>query len=317
METNNPYQGPAGDPQPLAAREVQFGKGQRVPVGHGWQWLREAWGIVGQNKAQWPLAFLVISILLAVASLVSLFIPFIGGLLVTVVVPVFMVGLFHMAHDRAEGGPFEFGDLFVGFSNKTGPLLMTGLSQVVLRVAYMVIMFLLLLILFGGDIARLFMNGMGPSGGDPRIFAGMGGAIATKGILFGLLMLVVLIPYMAAVFFQIPLVYFGDRKAFPALVESFKSTFSNWLPLLWFGVLMFLIMVLLSVAFLVVGVIINLIFGSGALGFTIFCLLGLVGVAVMLLLMSVSVVSIYMAFRDIFGVERSRQEAGFQQEQRV
>lgn len=302
MDSNNPYQGPSGDPTPEPSVEWRAGEARRVPAAHGWYWLRDAWRITRTNKGLWTLAFFVLVMILMGVNLVSILIPFVGHLAVTVVTPVFMVGLFQLAHRRAGGDEFEFGDLFIGFSRKTGPLLYAGLSQAVLQIVYMAVMFVLALSLFGSDIARLFMNGFatGTDAFNPAAMPGFSQFLALKGLLFALLVMLVLIPYMAALWLQIPLVYFGDRPAFPALLESLKVSFRNGLPLLWYGVVLTLVSLALVLAFGVVGGTIYGVLGSGLISGFLLVVLGLIGVMAGLGLAATCFVSIYMAFRDMF-----------------
>lgn len=315
MDVNDPYQGPATDPLP-AFRELRFNEGRRVPASHGWWWLRDAWGIVGRDKALWSLALLVLAVLLSLLGLVSLFIPVLGNLALIVVTPVLGIGLFHIAHRRAGDEEFEFGDLFIGFSNRTGPLLMAGLAQMVLQVIYMVILFIVGVSLLGGDLMHLFLGGftVGENGLGPLLMSGPGPFMVIKAMILGVVALVLAIPYLSALLFQVPLVYFGGRRAFPALVESLKVTFSNSLPLSWFGVLAFVIMSLFALLIGVAAMLIEAVLGYGLAGDLLLGLLFLVSLVAGLVLFSICCVAVYVAFRDIFGRETETAPVPRQQE---
>lgn len=302
MEPNHPYPGPPGDPALERGVELHVGEARRLPVAHGWYWVRDAWRITSANKGLWALAFFVLMMVLMGIGLVSMLIPLVGNLAVTVVTPVFMVGLFHLAHRRAEGGEFEFGELFIGFSRKTGPLIYAGLSQAVLQIIYMIVIFVLALGLFGSDIAHFFMQGFAADANalNPAMVPDFGPALVIKGLLFTLVLLLVMVPYLAALWLQIPLVYFGDLSAPRALQESFKTSFSNWLPLLWYGVVLMLLSLGVMLTFGVVIAVIQWVFGSGLISGLLFTLLALAGMVVGLMLLATYFVSVYTAFRDIF-----------------
>jgi len=315
MEVNDPYRSPAPGPLPESAG-LPFGEGRRVPIGHGWWWLRDAWRIVGRNKALWALALLVLAVLLSILGLVSLFIPLIGNLALIVVAPVLCIGLFHIAHRRAAGQEFEFGDLFIGFSSKTGPLLMAGLAQMVLQVSYMMILFIVGISLLGSDLLHLFLAGfsLNENGLEAMLMPDPGLSMMIKTMIIGLVALALAVPYLSALLFQVPLVYFGDRQAFPALVESLKVTLSNSLPLFWSGVLAMVVMSLFALAVGVAAMLIEALFGYGLAGDLLLSLLFLLSLVVGLVLFSTGCVAVYVAFRDIFGQETEAVPAPRQQE---
>lgn len=300
MEPNNPYRGPASDPLP-EQDEPRIGPARRMPGGHGWRWVRDAWEITRRNKALWALAFFVLMMVLAGIGVLSALVPVVGGLAVTVVTPVFMVGLFHLAHRRAQGGEFEFGDLFIGFSRKTGPLLYAGLAQAVLQVAYMVVTFALAGSLFGHQIASLFVGGFGAGMElNPSSMPDFSQFLALKGLLLALILLLVMVPYLAALWLQVPLVYFGDRRPFPALLESLRCTGLNWVPLLWYGLLLLVIPLLAAAIFGLAVLLIQWIFGSSWVAGLLYVALGLFGFGAAMLMMATYFVSVYTAFRDMF-----------------
>ena len=141
MDPNNPYQGPQAalleTPRP---GEATVGSARRRPVGHGWLWWKRAWSLVATNWVLWCLAVLVFFAVILGISLLSLFVPVLGSFVPTLFLPVLAAGLFHLAWRRWGDDDFEFGDLFAGFSNRTGALFLAGLMQLLLQIGFTALM---------------------------------------------------------------------------------------------------------------------------------------------------------------------------------
>ncbi|SOC15936.1 predicted integral membrane protein DUF2189 [Alloalcanivorax xenomutans] len=296
MESNNPYQGPSADVLVTQAGSGTVGQAQKRPVGNGGAWWAQAWQIVRQNKLMWALATFVFLLIFMAIGLITAFIPFIGTFIPTLFAPVFVVGLYFIAHRVREQNTFSFGDLFVGFSNQTGPLFMAGLAQIVAMLVFFVLIGILGALFFGSELMMMFS-----SFADPYAAPMMNPAFGVaKMILFGLVSLLLIIPYMAAIWFQVPLVFFGQRNAFAAMVESFTAVFRNFLAMLWYGIIGFLIFLVLGIAAAIIVGVITGVLGQGVISGILMFVFGVVMLLVMLVLMALYSATIYCSFRDIF-----------------
>lgn len=299
----NPYQGPEADLGPDGPAAERVGPPRRRPMGHGWLWWRRAWRLTAANRVLWCLALLVFMAVVMGISLVGLFVPVLGNFAPTLIGPVLVAGLMQLAWRRWHDEEFDFGQLFAGFSVRTGPLFLTGLTQVVLQILFTLVMVVVALVLFGPEIAALFSAAFQSAPVDPASMAGLGPMSVIKTALLMLIMMAVSIPYMAMIWFQVPLVLFGDRRPLPALKESLVAVLRNWRPMLWYGLVPvpFMLLVALVIGLLLAGA--SLVFGGDSLAMVLVGVLtGLLALVLMLFFMAVTMVSIYASFRDLFGV---------------
>ena len=302
MDPNNPYQGPQAalleTPRP---GEATVGRARRRPVGHGWLWWKRAWSLVATNWVLWCLAVLVFFVMLGAISLVGLWVPRLGNYAPALVSPLLGAGLLHLAWRRWGDETFEFGDLFAGFSNRTGALFLAGLMQLLLQIGFTALMAALVWVAFGPDIAAFFSSAFGNALEPvPEIRAGLDGA---KMALTGLLVTALSLPYMALIWFQAPLVYFGGRNGFQALGESLIAVLKNWAPMLWYSVVVLLVMLAVGGALALLFVLASTLLGPGVSGALAMVLLSLLALVLGLFLMAVLTVSVYASFRDIFGAD--------------
>lgn len=302
MDPNNPYQGPRAalldTPRPA---EAAVGGARRRPVGHGWLWWKRAWSLVATNWVLWCLALLVFFAVIVGISLLSLFVPVLGSFVPTLFSPVLAAGLFHLAWRRWGDDDFEFGDLFAGFSNRTGPLFLAGLIQLLLQIAFTALMAALVWALFGPELAAFFSSAFGSAlEPAPAINTSLDGVSIA---LTALLVTALSLPYMALIWFQAPLVYFGERNGFKALGESLVAVLRNWLPMLWYSVVILLVMLAAGGVIALLFLLASTLLGPGISGALAMVLLSLLALGVGLFLMAVMTVSIYASFRDIFGVD--------------
>jgi uncharacterized membrane protein len=96
--------------------------------------------------------------------------------------------------------------------------------------------------------------------------------MASGAVLAPLIMLALLIPWMAAYWFAVPLIFFGEYGIGTALKSSLVACVRNILPLLWYSIIALVLMIVASIPFL--------------LGW--------------LVLMPLFAITYYVMFRDIF-----------------
>jgi len=255
MDTN-PYATPQadlidsvadGEPQP-----------EKVSACSATAWLGRGYWHFKQN----PFAWIGTLIIFIVLSMGLSFVPLIGVLAVNLLSPVIMAGFSIGAQEQDNGGDFRIGHLFAGFSQNFGALVMVG------------VFYLLFIILIGavfGGIIGLTMAGSGmiDSNAGPEAMMNSMGPI---GMILMLLALMLIIFVAMAYYYAPTLIALDNMSALAAMKMSLNGCLKNWLALLVFGILAFLL--------LVVGM--------------IPAMLGLLVVIPMLQ------ASIYVSYRDIF-----------------
>ena len=262
--TANPYAAPhadlAGEPE-----EGEMSGPGSVPAGHGWLWLSQGFWHFRQNPFQWIIALVVWVVITMIVSLV----PFLGSLATTLLAPVVAAGFMIGANAQNEGGDFEVGHLFSGFSAGVGQLVLVGLLYLV----GFIVIGLLAAVLVGGSMMTAFggmaaMEQANPAQVDP--------AMMTSAILIPLLIVFALsIPLVMAYWFAPALVALEGLSAITAMKMSFVGCLKNMLPFLIYG--------LIAAVLFVVG--------------SIPLLLGLLVVIPML------TASVFVAYKDIYYAE--------------
>lgn len=253
---DNPYAAPQSDVT-VRSDDPSVMKGPHsVPAGNGWQWIAGGWGHFSRNPFAWIGAIVVWVILLIVCSLI----PFLGSLVLYLLMPVFAAGFLLGADEQRKGGNFEVGHLFAGFSNNTGGLVVVGLLYMLGIIA---ILFISMLILGGALLA--WKESLQSAAINPLA------TVAT----FGMPLMVMLALYMLlamAYWFAPALVALEGVSPFTAMKMSFTASLKNVLPFLVYGLCA---LVLLIVAIIPVG-------------------LGL------FIMVPVMTAALYVSYRDIF-----------------
>lgn len=225
----NPYEAPMADltakPRPGGVEGITGPS--TVPIGHGWAWITRGFWHFTTNPLAWILAILVFIGL----SMVMALIPFIGGILTTIMGPVFSGGLMLGAKAQDRGADFRLEHLFAGFSNNGGQLALVGLLYLVgtLIVAALVGIFI------AGSIAPMMLE-IDPTmigGEDPQQAVNLMGPSMMLAIFVTTLLF---IPLMMALFFAPALVALNGMSAIAAMRLSFFGCVKNLLPLLVYGI---------------------------------------------------------------------------------
>lgn len=232
MSEMNPYQQPTADVAvPSQGGDLVIGDAKKISVGDAMGWFGQGkemlagnWGVV--------IGALVVAMLLNMAVQ---FVPFIGGLAAMFLMTLLYAGLVKMFYRLDSEGSVEFADLFAGFSEKTGPLIILALLQlavyVVVFIAALVLMFMV--IGFDTDMISAMEAGRMPDAGIG------GGAIALAGLIMFLFLMVAGFLF----YFSIPLVFLGNMGPGEALGVSFKACLKNLLPLILYGIVATIIVV--------------------------------------------------------------------------
>jgi uncharacterized membrane protein len=242
MEPNkpvNPYQSPSVDvvsASPEADAEFIDG-GRSVPAGNGLSWIGTGWNTFTQSPIAWIVCAVIIFVILFVLGLI----PFLGGLISSILIMVLAGGLMLGCQAQYAGRPLEIGDLFAGFKDKAGPLIILGLLYVAATVALFAVAGILFMI-FIGSTGALF------SGNQEALGPMMAGSImALLAISFVILLL--LVPIVMAFLFSPALVSLQNVSPVTAVRMSFFACLKNIVPIILFFIVGFVILVIATIPF--------------------------------------------------------------------
>lgn len=258
----NPYSEPSSDIQPAPSDGgTVVGASRARPIGHGWRWYARAWEMFTPAWGVW----LGAAVLLLVIMFGLQVVPLVGPIAANLLAPVLMAGIIHMAHQSASGQGVEIGELFAGFRARTGSLIGLGALNLVVTIAIGAAMGVAIAVSATdmGDMQNMSSDEM-----TMQMFANLGAG----SMIIVLLALALLIPWLAAYWFSVPLIVLGERSLGGALKESFFACFKNIPAFLWYGILYFILAVVASLPLL--------------LGW--------------LVLLPVLMLTYYVSFRDIF-----------------
>ena len=273
----NPYAAPrtrVEDAPPSLLPDGPFiPEGRGVPAGHGWRWIADAWVFMGEQR--WT--FIGVFLLLFLVQLAAQLVPLLGPLAIALFYPV-LVGGFVLGCDAVrQGQRLEVGHLFAGFQRHTGKLVAVG----GLLLAFVIVAGVVTAVIVGASLVPLVAGGAQPTTPEEAL------SILLPVLLALLIVMALSIPVTMAMLFAIPLIVLTDSEVVQAIKTSFVACLKNILPFLVWSLALFGVglaaSILMSVATL-------------ALGFFAAVLL----VLALLLLMPVSMVSLYTAYRDIF-----------------
>jgi uncharacterized membrane protein len=204
--------------------------------------------------------FVGLFLLYLLLQIAANFVPLIGPIAMGILGPVILGGILLGCDAVRRGERLEVAHLFAGFQRHTGRLVALGAISLLFGVLVVVVM-----LIFVGTSALPMIVGADPS---PEEALGMVGPL----LLAGLVVMALSIPFTMAMLFATPLIVFAESHVGAALKTSFAACLKNILPFLVWGL-----------AVLVLGIVASIPLFLG-----------------WLLLGPVLIVSIYMAYRDIF-----------------
>ena len=205
--------------------------------------------------------FVGVFLLMMVLQIGGQLVPIIGPLAVALFYPVVLGGFVLGCDAMRQGQRFEVGHLFAGFRNHTGKLVILG----ALSLAFGILAGIIMIAIVGASALPLLVGGAEPT---PEQVIGM----MLPLMLAVLVIMAVSLPLSMAYLFSIPLIVLRDAPVGAALKTSFFACLKNILPFLVWSLVM--------------------------LGFGMLTPLTLF--LAIFILAPVSMVSLYMAYRDIF-----------------
>ena len=195
------------------------GNSRVVPPGNAFDWLRQGWALFAANPGLW----IGLTIVLLVIVLGVQIVPLVGTLAAHLLMPVLGAGLLLVCRKIDEEERVQIDDLFAGFKQNAGPLVMVGVLYMLAMLAIVVIV----IAVGGGSVAGGLLSAQ-PAG---------------LGVIFGGLMLSLLlslalsVPAVMAIWFAPALVFFNNMQPVEALKASFEACMKNVLAFLVSGLI--------------------------------------------------------------------------------
>ncbi len=195
----------------------------RYPARQGLVWLASAYAMFRAYRVQWVLLVLGYFFVLLLVRVV----PFIGPYAMTLMKPVFAVGLLAAAWTQERGGMPTFRLLFQGFRTNLFALLAIG----VFFVAGITIAVFGSALVDGGKLVEIV------SSGKPMSEEQLAEALSERRVQLAMLFAVLLaLPVLIATWWAPALVVFQDAKAGAALAASLRAALANWSALAMYGI---------------------------------------------------------------------------------
>ena len=222
----------------------------RYEARHGMSWLAQAYALFRRRRLPWVVLLLTYYVLLRLL----IEIPYIGPFAMTILKPVFAVGLLAAAWTQERGGTPALSQLFQGFRANLTSLLPIGFFFVVGITAAVLASSLV----DGGKLLDL-MSHAGTMNEEEITTALSDGALEA-GMLFSALLS---IPVLIATWWAPALVVFQNAGAGAALATSLRAALANWRPLAVYGIGVFFYAAFLPA--IVTGVLVLLLGDTGLL----------------------------------------------------
>lgn len=249
------------EPIDISGRPNAAGSGpepRTAGTDRGLGWWTDAWALFMRSAVMW----VALGLILFVGLMVVGFVPVLGGVAISLLMPVFAGGWMLAARKVHDGGALEVGDLFLGFqSAQLPPLLVLG----ALLLAATVVIGGLAFVLGAGAVFGMMMGGAHRSGGG--MMAGFG-----AGLLAVLVALVLGTIVTMALWFAPALVVFRKTPPVEAMKLSATAVLKNAVPFLVF-----------SVIYIVASIVASIPFGLG-----------------WIVLLPVSLLTVFVSYRDVF-----------------
>jgi uncharacterized membrane protein len=223
------------------------------------------------------------TLLLFIGSALML-VPLIGPLVFALLTPVFMAGLMLGCRDVAGGGRVELAHLLLGFKHHATGLVTVG----GVYLAGQVVVAGVMLYVGGDDLSSVARGAL--QGGTEALPA------STDKVAFALLVGAALFaPLAMAVWFAPPLVALDGMPAVAAMKASIRACLTNLLPLLVYGA---------GLTGLLVAALLAVRVALSVLPAGVEFLRGLTAVAGFMLWVTLTLISVYPSYRDIFSREQ-------------
>ena len=238
MNSESPYNAPSSDVlDPGSTSSLLLDLPMKHPAGQGVAWLREGFGVFKAAPGLWIGMLIVYIIIMMLLG----FVPVLGNLATIVLGPVFTGG-FMLVSRNMESGTAAFNDMFAGFRDKFGPLVVLGLIYFGLFIIPMAIFM---------AVGMGSMMSMDPTSMESPE------ALGLPFLLGFLIFIALMIPLAMGMWFAPCLIMFNDLSPWNAFITSFRGCLSNILPFLLYGIVVLLLaiiaMIPIGLGFLILG----------------------------------------------------------------
>lgn len=252
-------------------------RAQTLPAAAGWRWIGAGFMIFRRNPPL--LSMLVMAYWFTVIFLNIL--PIIGAVVASLLIPGLSVGLMQAARNLERGQPIGLPTLYGSLRENTRTLVGLGALYLCCTVGIVGVSALF----DGGDLVRYMLSG------NRLEEAAVEDADLT---LSALVVLALLVPLMMAYWFAPMLAAWHRLSIGKSLFFSFVACWMNWRPFLTYGA------GLLVVAGIIPGLLLGVVLGlfPDAQSF----ITGLIMVPMVLIIAPAIFASIYVSYRDIFGI---------------
>ncbi len=178
---------------------------EKLSAGDGAGWISQGFGLFKQSAGVWIGLILVWFLIQVVANLVPL-----GGLVMTILSPVFTAGILFGCRDLEADKPLQLNHLFAGFrSERSGPLILLGVLSLVLYIVAVIVI---------AGLAFAFIGSVDFEA--PQVNEGAVGMLV-------IIAMLVFLPVLLAVWFATPLVALHEMDALAAFRASFRACLRN------------------------------------------------------------------------------------------
>lgn len=211
-------------------------RAQRVGILYGWMWIKQGLWLFKRNPFLWM--FLTSLLVVGMAGMAML--PFLGGLVFSILFPAFFAGLMLGCHALAEDKPLELTHLLAGFQSHGTPLISLGIIGTVLK-----LLIVGLLLMGGGhDLLQIVSSGQQPA--DPQKVLQ---AFRQAGVMLPITFMLSMV-LQTALPFAAMLIVFRQVAPLAALLATLRAVLLNLLPLLVYGLMVLPFAILASLPFM-------------------------------------------------------------------
>ncbi len=194
----------------------------RYPARQGMVWLFAAWQMFKAHRLAWVVLVMAYFLVLLAVRII----PFAGPYAMTVMKPVFAVGLLAAAWTQERGGMPQLRHLFQGFRTNLWALVAIG----VFYVAGITLAVFASSLVDGGKVLDLLATASSMS--EEKLTAALSDSSLQLGMLFSALLA---LPVVIATWWAPALVVFQDASAGTALATSLRAAWANWKALAVYG----------------------------------------------------------------------------------
>jgi len=206
---------------------------KHLKAGQGWEWIKQGYALF--MKA--PLLWIVLLLICVIAAVAMSSVPVVGEPLVSLLMPVVLVGLMAGCRALLHGEELELAHLFSGFQQHTAQLVTLGGISLVGQF----LIFGLMMLVGGAALVGILMSAQPDVDPDVLMQAVTGAGFA---VVLGITLFSVLVMAMQ---FAPLLVFFNNETPLSAMKLSLRAFLNNVGPMLVYGMTFIFLAILASI----------------------------------------------------------------------